>query len=990
MRAKRPLAYLTTPPRTFLSHIHFDCPTTFQGKSSGPLHPGLAICLRLLPCRIPFALLLIVFLAITSLATIPARAQVPPPVPVGCSGNNGSIDVPSNGSVTFLAVNDLQTLVGRYCDQSIGVYMQEGVTSKEVSCAVTVTAEGEFAMNVGGHEIKVPSAGATLMSNGLTWGTTATLKTYDVGSSTTKDVPGGTEIIDGSVSIQANRVVSAGFKRTSYINDTYTEIESGICAFHRRSHVGSMIEGPISYASADNLPSSIVGTHVGKTLVWSVVGKESKELPCSVSVTASGDITVNTAELYGGAPISVTGQLRGRVHDVIGYSQGMTIVAPLKGDAWNYTYSGVSIQLDPAHNLVDAGAKAKNEADLGSFGGDCKITPPTYVDLPSLPICEGEGCLPVNRGVGKTSCHLEKGNPINAASGNKFQRERDYIGAGSVDLQFERVYNSHWSAPSGSVGVNWRTNFDRSMLVNGNLPIVRMLRADGQLIVFKKISGIWRPEAGNTSVLVELVSSPVPQAVWAFTGVDDEVEYYDRIGRLVQISNRGGSVRQRLTYDSLDRLHQVVDAFGNALTFTYQFDDRLATMQVPDGSTFFYSYDPIGNLVSVTIPEVPAPVTRRYFYENTSFPHALTGLEDENGKRFATWKYDSQGRAYFSEHARGVDRTVLGFGLNDATTVTDALNAQRTVNFKTIGGSLNYAGESQPAGSGCAAAYSSATFDDAGNVLSATDFNGVVATYKYENPRRLVISKTEAFGRPEQRTTTTEWHPNYRIPKRIAEPLRLTTFDYFPNGDLRSRQIQATKDATGAQGFAAVLVGPVSTWTYAYNLKGQVESIVGPRLGGIDKTTYTYDAATGHLKSVKNAADHLTTIGDYDSNGRARLITAPSGMTTRITYTARGLIDSQVVSDGARSLTTTFSYDNVGQLTRMTMPDNSYIAYAYDDAHRLTGITDSAGNTINYVLNSVGSREKEEVKDASGTLSRRVTREFDKLNRLQRETGGAQ
>ena len=39
--------------------------------------------------------------------------------------------------------------------------------------------------------------------------------------------------------------------------------------------------------------------------------------------------------------------------------------------------------------------------------------------------------------------------------------------------------------------------------------------------------------------------------------------------------------------------------------------------------------------------------------------------------------------------------------------------------------------------------------------------------------------------------------------------------------------------------------------------------------------------------------------------------------------------------------TTTYTYDNAGQLTRVTLPDSSFLEYTYDAAHRLTQIADN-------------------------------------------------
>ena len=74
----------------------------------------------------------------------------------------------------------------------------------------------------------------------------------------------------------------------------------------------------------------------------------------------------------------------------------------------------------------------------------------------------------------------------------------------------------------------------------------------------------------------------------------------------------------------------------------------------------------------------------------------------------------------------------------------------------------------------------------------------------------------------------------------------------------------------------------------------------------------------------------------------------------------------------------------------MTLPNSSAITYRYDDAHRLTQITDSAGNTITYTLDNMGNRTAESVKDPGGTLARATARVYDALNRLQQITRAAQ
>ncbi len=77
-------------------------------------------------------------------------------------------------------------------------------------------------------------------------------------------------------------------------------------------------------------------------------------------------------------------------------------------------------------------------------------------------------------------------------------------------------------------------------------------------------------------------------------------------------------------------------------------------------------------------------------------------------------------------------------------------------------------------------------------------------------------------------------------------------------------------------------------------------------------------------------------------------------------------------------------------MTVVTLPDNRKISYTYDDAHRLTDISDSHQNSIHYELDNMGNRIHETIKGSGGDISRQTSRVFDALNRLQQVTGGAQ
>jgi YD repeat-containing protein len=87
---------------------------------------------------------------------------------------------------------------------------------------------------------------------------------------------------------------------------------------------------------------------------------------------------------------------------------------------------------------------------------------------------------------------------------------------------------------------------------------------------------------------------------------------------------------------------------------------------------------------------------------------------------------------------------------------------------------------------------------------------------------------------------------------------------------------------------------------------------------------------------------------------------------------------------------TATEYNVAGLVTKITQPDGSFITYTYDAAHRLTQVQDNLGNKTLYTLDLQGNRTLEEVKDPANVVTRRVTRSYNNLNRLQSVTGALQ
>lgn len=227
---------------------------------------------------------------------------------------------------------------------------------------------------------------------------------------------------------------------------------------------------------------------------------------------------------------------------------------------------------------------------------------------------------------------------------------------------------------------------------------------------------------------------------------------------------------------------------------------------------------------------------------------------------------------------------------------------------------------------------------------------------------------TQAFGTPEEVTSTYTYHPDQDTPLTKTQPSLLTAgtketvWDYDNDGNTTPNEAPTrliyrlvekgfTKDDSGA------VVPFEAITTYQYNAKGQVVSIDGPMPGSADTTSYTYDPTTGDLTSITQPIIGTTRFGVYDAAGNPTLLTDPNGQETTLTYDGRnratshsknGITASQTFNHAGEldtrtsgtNATTTYTYDPAsGLLSRITDPLQRYLAYDHDSQGNISGVS---------------------------------------------------
>jgi RHS repeat-associated protein len=597
----------------------------------------------------------------------------------------------------------------------------------------------------------------------------------------------------------------------------------------------------------------------------------------------------------------------------------------------------------------------------------------------------------------------ENPHPCHPATGDKSREEFDFSFAG---VPFARYYHSlRQTGTQPYFAPGWTHTFSDRIFDGGQWNNMRMFRGDGYIEYFWDIgNNIYKSSLSSRRKLVKFANGTY--------------RVYDESGRILWFNSAGRLVkddRSELGLQSIDfaydgdRLIQASDQNGRVLNFVYV-ANRLSTIELPDGGLLEYEFDSAGNFERAIYPDGS---TKQYHYNESGLSlandrHALTGITAESGERYASFGYAANGRVNLSRLHKGdgtyVDQTTIDYANVNAPVVTLPHGETLTYGLQQEGG---YTRITSVVSGGGAGLYSYYTGTGSGPSTTVA-LSGRTTKHNYGDAYET--SRYEAFGTPDEKKITTSRNADYRIVQREISAKVGSTY-------VAKQQVSSSYNSRG-QRLTATVTDPATsssrTTGFSYceqadvdggmcPLVGLLKQIDGPRADVADITSFQYRAADdpqcavtpasceyrkGDLWKVTNALGHLVTVLGSDGAGRPRRIQDSNGVVAHVDYDLRGrptaykLRGSNDASETDDRITL-IEYWPTGLVKKVTHSDGAISNYAYDDALRLTSITDGEGNRIDLTLNAASRLTKKEIRDPGGVLMSTVSRTYNSINRLQ-------
>ena len=527
-----------------------------------------------------------------------------------------------------------------------------------------------------------------------------------------------------------------------------------------------------------------------------------------------------------------------------------------------------------------------------------------------------------------------------------------------AEFEWRRTYRSRLGRNT-ELGNGWTHSWDIRVVANGNH--VDLLDGEGRHDTYAlQVDGTWmNPEfprrleidAQNRHCVTFRNGSQ-----WVFHPLDG----MPHAGKIQLAIDRHSNMMQ-FGYDTLGRLESIIDTLGRTVLVNYDTGGRLSSIVDFAGRAVTYShYVPgdlngnAGDLKSATSPAVtgtpngndfPNGKTTTYEYATNTGSAALDGnlvtVIDPNGNTWMKNQYHSVTNPADPNHDR-VSAHTLGnagdvFHLVAVAVVPSAQN--------------NYA-------------------------VTKTIVNnrvGHVSEFYYDAQNRAVMwQQFTGSANPNQRTTETANRPTNRL--RVTDPVFFETRSGYDGHSNLIRMVRPEGNV------AVTRFRSADANVLARNSRSEVKLLPGPRLADqaeiVERFEYVDVAGAVLVSTYTDPRGNVRTI-DYDANGNQKQVTTrESNVVENFEYDALGRMTAHVLPDNGSGHRRRDEYSyytsgpSIGYLETIILDvghASVVTTYEYDALGEVTKITDGRGNDTQYVRNQLGQVVRQISRPINGT-----------------------
>ena len=404
---------------------------------------------------------------------------------------------------------------------------------------------------------------------------------------------------------------------------------------------------------------------------------------------------------------------------------------------------------------------------------------------------------------------------------------------------------------------------------------------------------------------------------------------YDEYGRVSkQILDE--TVSESFVYDSMNRVSEYTDIFGNVVEYEYNQNGRVKAVNLSDDVKYIYDYDKLGRPTAER--RLLGDIENKIYYDYDDLGR-VSGIRTDTGRE-NTYSYDNEG---------------------NITSIKDSIG--NTNYFKYGVGNIL---EKVVDGDGLVSEYS---YDKMYNLVG-------IRQYKKDNEKdcltrsyhRNNMGRIFKIENADSTYKTMDYNSLGQVVKNIDEDGFKTELKYNETGLLTSMKcsdgnyIDYEYDSNR---FLKAVSGSFGTMSFERDKKGLVKKALTTRGHSI---TYEYDKFGRTVAIVYPDGKKVS----YNYDNRGRLIETVSGNEhIRLTYDCLGRLESREYSDGSKTF---YEYNDIGSPTKITHISDEKInmeyTYTYDLVGNKTGISINKNGSVkdySYSYDEVGRITKVEL-----------------------------